>query len=191
MQKTSINPVSAHPTSPSDSLFNGMDKVRRPTDAFWKAVLTVTAIAGTLDIIAAHLHIWAVTGKFPAMLLKAIAGAAIGRSAMQGGAGTMALGLFFHFFISFAFTLFFFLLYPRVVLLRKNRYVVAAGYALFTWAVMNYIVLPLSRLPWRAPSYADKQTYIGWVVLTLVFGLPIVFGASRHYKKRSVTRTGT
>ncbi|HEU5079169.1 MAG TPA: hypothetical protein VFT72_08140 [Opitutaceae bacterium] len=155
------------------------------TKAFWKPVLVYTAIAGTLDITAAHLHVWAVTGKFPTSMLKAIAGGAIGgQRAMEGGAGMMALGLFFHYFISFAFTLLFFLLYPRIALLRKNLYAIAPAYALFTWAVMTYIVLPLSRLPWRAPNFANKHVYIGWIILTAIFALPIVFGARRHYAKK-------
>ena len=155
-----------------------------PRDGFAKAVLIVTAIAGTGDIIAAHLHIWALSGHFPAALLKGIAGGALGgQRAMQGGVGTMALGLFFHFFISFAFTLLFFVLFPRLAWLRKNLVAVGTGYALFTWAVMNYVVLPFSALPWRAPSFANKQLYIGWVVFTVVFGLPIAYGAARFYRR--------
>src|SRR5688500_432587 len=65
--------------------------------AFAKAVLIVTAIAGTLDIIAAHLHIWAASGSFPTRVFKGIASGAIGRDrAMQGGADIVLLGIFFH-----------------------------------------------------------------------------------------------
>jgi hypothetical protein len=172
-----IDSYSAAGPSPASRIFS------KP---FVKAVLVVTAIAGTLDIIAAHLHIWAVTGRFPATLLKAIAGGALGREqAMQGGAGMMALGLFFHFFISFAFTLLFFLLFPRVALLRRNSYVVGAVYGVFVSMVMNYIVLPLSALPWRPPNYTNIHTYIGLGVLILIFGLPIAFGAARFYKSQA------
>jgi hypothetical protein len=152
---------------------------------FVKAILLVTAIAGALDIIAAHLHMWAATGRFPAALLKAIAGGALGRQrAMEGGASMMALGLFFHFAISFAFTLLFFLLFPRVALLRKNIIAVGTAYALFVWSVMNYIVLPLSALPWRAPNFSNIHTYIGCIVLIVIFGLPIALGAARFYKQQ-------
>lgn len=157
--------------------------------AMTKAVLQVTALAGTLDIIAAHLHAWAATGNFPTKMLKAIAGGALGLTrAMQGGAGTMALGLFFHFFISFAFTLLFFLLYPRVAILRTNRYAISAAYSLFTWAVMNYLVLPLCKLPWRPPNFASLQHYIGWVVFFFVFGVPVVFGTARFFRNGSVQK---
>ena len=158
---------------------------RASTGSPVRALLLVTAIAGTLDIIAAYLQIWAGSGKFPFMMLKGIAAGALGvRRAMQGGVGTMALGLFFHYFISFAFTLLFFLLYPRVSLLRKNPYVIGTVYALFTWAVMNYIVMPLSALPWPLPDFGSKQLYIGLIVFVLIFGLPIVFGTSRFYCRR-------
>jgi len=162
-----------------------LNRSHASSQAFGKAVLLVTAIAGTLDIIAAHLQMWAATGKFPTTILKAIAAGALGvQRAKQGGVGTMALGLFFHFFISFAFTLLFFLLFPRVAVLRKNLYMVGTAYALFTWAMMNYIVVPLSALPWPSPNFANKQLYIGWVIFTLIFGLPVVFGAARFYRQQ-------
>jgi hypothetical protein len=153
--------------------------------ALVKAVLLVTAVAGTLDIVGAHLHQWLASGRPPATLLKTIAGGAVGRArALEGGVGMMALGLFFHYLIAGAFTLFFFQLYPHVPLLRKNRYLVGAGYALFAWSVMNYLVLPLSALPRRPPDYTNPNTYIGWGVLILAIGLPIAFGAARFYQRQ-------
>lgn len=153
--------------------------------ALVKAVLLVTALAGTLDIIAAHLHIWYATGRYPATLFKGIAGGAFGRErAFQGGAEMVAAGVFFHYFISFAFTLLYFLLVPRLSLLRRNTWAAGTAYATCVWLVMNYVVLRLSALPWRAPNLANIHTYIGWVVITLVFGLPIAFGAERFYKQQ-------
>jgi hypothetical protein len=159
-------------------------ELRAPPVAFLKAVLVVTGVAGTMDIIAAHLSWWAKTGKFPTMIFKGIAGGALGvQRAMQGGVGTMALGIFFHYFISFAFALLFFLLFPRVSLLRKNRYAVGTAYALITWAIMTYIVLPASALPWSRPDLVSKQLYFGVAVFVVAFGFPIVFGAAWFYKR--------
>ena len=175
-QSRFASPSSAVPGSTRSPVF---------TKTFAKAVLFVTAIAGTLDIIAAHLHIWAKSGTFPATLFKSIAGGALGITrAKQGGAEMMALGAFFHYFISFSFTLFFFLLFPRMALLRKNRYAVGAAYAMFVWAVMNYVVLPLSALQVhpRPPDLTSVHTYIGWSVLILIFGIPIVIGTASYYK---------
>jgi hypothetical protein len=154
-----------------------------------KAVLGVTAIAGTLDIIAAHLHAWAASGKAPVTLLKRIAGGALGRErALQGGAETMALGLFFHYVIAFAFTVLFFLLYPRLSLLRKNGFAVGFAYAVFVWCTMNFIVLPLSALPRATPNFASKHTYIGIGILVIAIGIPIAAGAARFYRRSPPNR---
>ena len=153
---------------------------------FVKAVLIVTAVAGTLDIVAAHIHTWIASGKFPVNLLKAIAGGALGRErAMQGGAGLLWLGLFFHFVISFLFTLFFFSVYPRVKWMGRNVFVTGVFYTLLVWTTMNVIVLPLSALNSPLPNFASKHTYIGVLVLAIVFTLPIMVGAERLYRKRS------
>jgi hypothetical protein len=150
-----------------------------------KTVLLTAGLAGTLDILAAYLHIWAIRGQFPAALLKGIAAGAFGREqAMQGGLGMSAMGLFFHFFISLAFTAFFFALYPRVVLLRKNAIAVSAVYSLFVSSVMSFLVLPLSALSAPPPNFASKHTYIGMALLTIVFGLPIVLSARRFFRAR-------
>lgn len=148
-------------------------------------MLIVTAIVGTLDIIAAHLHIWAASGNFPTAVFKGIASGAFGReSAMQGGVEMIALGAFFHYFISFSFTLLFFLIYPRLRLLRRNVLATGFGYALFVWSTMNLIVLPLSALHSSMPNFANKHTYIGICVLTVVFALPIAVATERFYRKR-------
>lgn len=155
------------------------------------AVLLVTAIAGTLDIIAAHLHTWAASGNFPTRIFKAIAGGALGRErAMQGGVGMIALGAFFHYFISLTFTGWFFLLYPRVNLLRKNIYATGLGYGMFVWFTMNVLVLPSSALHSSGPDFTNHHTYIGMAVLVTIFGFPIVAGADRFYRKRNVSLAG-
>ena len=72
---------------------------------FWKAVLLTTLIAGTLDIIAAHIHLTIMKGVFPAKLFYKIAAHAIGlERALQGGPAIFAFGVFIHYFISFSFT---------------------------------------------------------------------------------------
>jgi hypothetical protein len=178
-----MTPESAFSAAGGSGWFSSPGQI--PIKIFAKAVLMVTAIAGTLDIIAAHLHIWAASGSFPMRVFKSIAGGVLGRErAMQGGAGTVLLGAFFHYFISFSFTLLFFLIYPRVRLLRQNRFASGFVYGLFAWCTMNLIVLPLSALHASTPNFTSKHTYIGVGVLTALFGIPIAMGADRFYKHR-------
>ena len=152
---------------------------------FWKAVLLTTLVAGTLDIIAAHVHITIVTGKFPAKMFWGIAGGAIGvETASKGGAAIFALGVLIHYFISFSFTLFFFLLYPAINKLSSNKYVNGLLFTLFVWLMMSFIVLPyLTAYPPR-PFVFNIHQAIGFLVLIAVFGMPISLMIDKYYKFR-------
>lgn len=151
---------------------------------FWKAVLLTTLVAGTLDIIAAHVHVTILSGAFPAKMFYRIAAGAIGlKTALNGGPAIFALGVFIHYFISFSFTLFFFLLYPAVRKLSSNKYLNGLLYAIFVWLTMNFIVLPLTALP-RRPFVFNIHQAIGFLILIVVFGMPISLMIDKYYKSR-------
>lgn len=151
---------------------------------FWKAVLLTTLLAGTLDIIAAHIHFTIITGKFPARMFYGIAAHAIGlKSVQNGGPAIFALGVFIHYFISFSFTLFFFLLYPAIRKLSSNKYLNGLWYTIFVWLTMNFIVLPLAALP-RKPYVLNIHQVIGFFILIIVFGMPISIMIDKYYKSR-------
>jgi len=152
---------------------------------FWKAVLLTTLVAGTLDIIAAHVDQTIRNGAFPAKMFYAIAGGAIGlERAFSNGWPVILLGIFIHYFISFSFTLFFFLVYPFIKRVSPNKFLNGLIYALFVWVMMTFIVLPLTALPNR-PFVFSMDTVVGILVLTAVFGLPISLMADRYYGMRS------
>lgn len=155
---------------------------------FWKAVLLTTLVAGTLDIIAAHVSQTIRNGAFPTRMFYGIASGAIGSErADNGGPAVFVLGVFIHYFISFAFTLFFFLVFPVVSKVSSNKYLNGFLYALFVLLTMNFIVLPyLTTFP-RNPFVFNIQTVIGLFVLTLVFGLPISIMVDKYYKTRQST----
>jgi uncharacterized membrane protein YagU involved in acid resistance len=140
-------------------------------------------VAGTLDIIAAHVHSMIKTGVFPAKMFYYIAGGAIGlKNSLGGGPAIIILGVFIHYAISFFFTLFFFLLYPAISKAPTNKYINAILYGIFVWLTMNFIVLPFTALP-RTPFIFDWGKAIGLLVLMIVFGLPISLMTDRYYKK--------
>jgi hypothetical protein len=147
---------------------------------FFKTVLLTGLFVGTTDIIAAHVHQYINTGVFPEKMLYYIAGGALGlENSMQGSFWVALLGLFFHYFISFAFTLLFFLIFPYIKILSYNRYLVGLLYAPFVSLTMKFIVLPLSKLP-QTPFVLEKA-WIGWIVLGVVLGIPIVASAYKYY----------
>jgi hypothetical protein len=149
-------------------------------NGFFKTVLLTGLFVGTTDIIAAHVHQYTKTGVFPAKMLHYIAGGALGlEDSMQGGFGMALLGLFFHFFIAFSFTLLFFVVFPYLKFLWVNRYVVGLLYGVVVSLTMRFIVLPFSRLP-QGP-FDISSAWMGWVILGVVLGIPIAASAYRYY----------
>src|ERR1700730_3876844 len=105
---------------------------------FFKTVLLTGLFVGTTDIISAFVSVDIQTGKFPEKMFNYIAGGALGLEiAIKGGAGIEFLGLFFHYFIAFAFTLFFFWIFPKIKVLAFDKYLVGMLYAVFVNVVMD------------------------------------------------------
>lgn len=147
---------------------------------FFKTVLLTGLFVGTTDLVSAFVTIYIRSGKFPEKMFKYIAGGALGlMNAMKGGFWVELLGLFFHYFIAFAFTLFFFLIFPRLKFLSFNKYLVGMLYAVFVNVMMEQVILRLTPLP--AGSFSLTGAYIGWVVLGVLFGIPIVYNSYRYY----------
>ncbi|MEO6329019.1 MAG: hypothetical protein ABIO55_08810 [Ginsengibacter sp.] len=149
---------------------------------FFKAVLLTTIIAGTLDILSAYTQVYISTGHVTKKMFNYIASGALGmESAMSGGWAVIVLGIFFHYFIAFAFTLFFFLIYKKLKLGSFNKYIVGLVYGLFAWFVMNRIVLPLSNL--THTPFNLKNAIIQALILMFMIGLPISLRAYNYFKK--------
>jgi len=95
----------------------------------------------------------------------------------------MALvGLLFHLCIAIIWTFLFFALYERFKINKLNWGLAGIGYGIIVWIGMNEIVLPLSNtspLPQSAMSIIT-----GAVILMICIGLPISYGARKHYKGR-------
>jgi uncharacterized membrane protein YagU involved in acid resistance len=128
-------------------------------------------IAGTLDISAACIQYYIKTGKGPENVLKFVASGVFGKDAFAGGHLMSLCGLLFHFLIAFAFTTFFFFIYPRLKFLSFNIFLTAVLYGVFVWTVMNRIVLPLSNTPALPFNWAGAATAAG--ILTICIGLPL------------------
>ena len=157
---------------------------------FFKTVLLTGLFVGTTDLIAAYVTQWIKTGNFSEKMLLYIAGGALGlETSMQGGNGVAFLGLIFHYFIAFSFTLFFFVIFPRLKFLSFNKYLVGMLYAVFVSEVMSNIILPLSALP--ASPFNLSRALIGWYTLGVVLGIPIVYNAYKYYGVESTSSSDT
>ena len=150
---------------------------------FWRRVLFTGLLVGTTDITAAYINQYFRTGKFADKMLQYIAGGALGlERSMKGGFWVGALGLFFHYFIAFSFTLLFFVAYPRLKFLRFNPYVVGLLFGVFASCFMSFVVLPLTPLPHGA--FVLQRAVVGWLILGVVLGIPVAWSARWYYKTR-------
>jgi len=120
------------------------------------------------------------SGKFPEKMFHYIAGGALGLgTSMQGGNAVAFLGLFFHYFIALSYTLFFFGIFPRIKILSYNKYLVGMLYAVFVNVSMGQVILRLTPLP--PVSFTLASAYIDWVILGVLFGIPIAYNAYKYY----------
>lgn len=148
------------------------------------AAIGVTGlIAGTLDIGAASTQYMLQGGKNPVRILEYIASALLGASAMGRGGLIAVFGLLLHYVIAYTWTTLFYVAYPHVSLLRRNPFAVAVGYGLLVWAVMNRVVVPLSRIgpPTTPFNVARAATAAG--ILIVCIGLPLALRARADYSR--------
>jgi len=146
---------------------------RRP----WIFVLAGGLVAGTLDIVYAWLF-WALKRGVPAQrILQSVAAGLLGEASVEDGRATAALGLALHYLIAVSMSVAYYLAARRLPLLWQRPFLCGAVYGLFLYAVMNYVVVPLSA---AGPGSKDPL----WVTLSvavhaLLIGIPIALAVRR------------
>ncbi len=150
--------------------------VDRP--ALWKVILGATLLVGTLDITDA-LIFYGLRGVSPIRLLQNIASGLLGRQAFGMGPQTAALGLLLHFFIALCATTVY-LLASRRLPLSRQPILFGTLFGIALYAIMNYVVLPLSRVAPR-PLFPPLVPFInGVAALIFCIGIPLGLIARRY-----------
>lgn len=146
-------------------------------------VIKTGFIVGTLDILVAFIYFSIKTGqKSPVNLLRFVASGFFGKDAFNGNDSMVVAGLLFHYFNAMAFTAFFFLLYPKIRVFASNKILVGILLGIFVFAIMNFIVVPLSNIPPRPINLINSL--INALILICCIGLPLSFITSSYYSKR-------
>jgi hypothetical protein len=152
-----------------------------------KPILYAGALVGVLDITAACIQVYVSYGYAPARLLKGVAGGLLGRSAVEGGFSTAALGLLMHFTMAMTVAAIFYALSRRLPLPQKLSGVVAVGllYGAAVFAVNNFATAPF--LSWVRSLYLHTpisfKPPMGWsqlVIHLFCVGLPIALVMHRY-----------
>jgi hypothetical protein len=142
-----------------------------------QAILWGGIAAGILDI-GMVFAIWAAEGVAPADILRAIASAVMDTAAYQGGTPAALLGLFLHFLVSFVFAAAYVIAAGRLSILLTRPILCGLVYGLIAYAVMVYVVVPLSLANFGPPASGLRMAQ-SLFIHTFLFGLPIALVASR------------
>ncbi len=141
--------------------------------------LATALIAGTFDITYAITFSYWRSGVSPERLLQSVAAGWFGRdAAFAGGGATAAAGLGFHYFIAFTITAIFFVAAANLRWLTSRPVLAGAIYGIGVYVVMNWVVIPLSRIGPR-PFPPASVFVTGILVHMFLIGTPIALGARR------------
>lgn len=139
--------------------------------------------AATLDIVYATTFWFFYRDVAPTRVLHTIAGGLLGLpTARAGGNATALLGLALHYAIALCMAAAFYLVSRKFHFLARRPLVAGMLYGVLLYAIMNFIVLPLSALPahpWKMSlaTFGDLCSHMFFV------GIPIAL-ATRRARQR-------
>jgi uncharacterized membrane protein YagU involved in acid resistance len=139
---------------------------------FAKALVLCLLVAGTLDI-ADALIFYGLRGVHPVGLLQFIAANLVGVSAFKFGVAGATLGLAIHYTITLLWSALFLFAATRLSFLTRHAIISGLLYGVLIYIVMNFVVLPLTRLPPRTHHLPPAVLINGILALMLFMGLPI------------------
>jgi hypothetical protein len=135
-------------------------------------------VAGTLDITYACVY-WGLKRNVPAQrILQSVAAGLLGKASFEGGGKTAALGLALHYLIALSMSGAYYLVARRWTLLWQRPLLAGAAYGLLLYAIMNYIVVPLSAAG-GGGSQDPLWISLSLAVHALLIGVPIALFVRR------------
>lgn len=136
-----------------------------------KAILWGGLIAGTIDIGAAAL----ISGTSLERILQAVASGMLGQASFKGGMHSALLGLVLQWVMSVFIAANYALVSGFLPWMRRRWVGGGLAYGVVVFAVMNYVVVPLSAVG-RLPKFT-AFSFVGNLLAMLLFGLIIAFFA--------------
>lgn len=147
------------------------------------SVLRIGLIAGTLDI-GENLIFNSFRHVTPTMIFQYIASGLTGPWAFHAGAASVALGVAIHYTIALAWTLVYWLASRRMPVLIRRPVVSGLLYGAAVYVVMNWVVLPLTRVPRAHAAMMLASRISGVLALLFCIGVTIAVLVQREALRR-------
>jgi uncharacterized membrane protein YagU involved in acid resistance len=103
----------------------------------------------------------------------------LGNAAFDGGQTAAALGLVSHYGILFAAAALYLLASRRLPVLRDQAVICGLLFGVGIYLFMNFVVVPLSAVPFKF-KYTPAKLVRDLLVHTLLVGLPIALAVRRY-----------
>lgn len=142
-------------------------------------VLRIGLIAGALDI-SENLIFNAFRHITPKMVFQYIASGLSGSWAFHAGAASVALGVAIHFAIAIFWTVVFWAASRRFTVLIRRPAPSGLVYGASVYVVMNFLVLPLTRVPRSHAAMSVASRVSGILALLFCIGLTIALLVRRE-----------
>jgi hypothetical protein len=143
-----------------------------------RAIFSGTLIVGILDGLDAIVFFYFWAGVAPGRIFQAIAAGLLGRTvAIQGGTATVVLGVLLHCAVAFGIVTMFVTVSRRLRVLTTRPIVSGIAYGLAAYAVMNFVVIPLSAIGPRTAPIPVPVLVNGLLIHVFGVGLPTAFVA--------------
>ena len=136
------------------------------------SVLRIGLIAGTLDI-AENIFFNAFRHITAKQIFQYIASGLTGPWAFHAGAASVALGIAIHYTIALTWTAIYFVASRQMTVLIRRPVVCGLVYGAIVYLVMNYVVLPLTRVPHARAAATMASRVSGVLALLFCIGLTV------------------
>jgi hypothetical protein len=146
------------------------------------AILSITLVAGTLDI-GENIIFNAFRHVTPYMIFQYIASGLVGMKSFDAGIASVVLGVAIHYAIALTWTIVFFAASRKLEILIRRPVICGLLYGGVVYMIMNFVVLPLTRVPHAEKAMTLASRINGVAALLFCIGLTIALLVRRHAER--------
>ena len=142
-------------------------------------------IVGILDGLFAFVFYGWILGVKPLRIFQSVASALLGRASFERGVSTFLFGLLLHFLVAACIAAVYYAASLKLRVLIHHAVVSGLIYGLIAYLVMNYVIIPLSRIGLRPTTL--RVFLPAFIAHAFLVGLPVALVA--RWSARTIRTT--